>query len=112
MVEVRLMQRQDRSLYYEVLVRSRVRPDLKAKGIHEFGQDVESTEGQKLGLLAGALAEHLCLQYSDTLEPSNCARAAINAHRELMAENPHVRMGDELPRDADKSIAATVARKR
>ena len=114
MVEVRLMQRTDKSLYFEVLVSSNVRnmPQLKAKGIHEFGQDASSTEGQKLGLLAGALAEGLCERYGDTLEPSNCARAAIEAHSDLMRENPHVRMGDELSRDADAAIAATVARKR
>ena len=114
MVEVRLMQRTDRTLYFEVLVNSNVRsvPQLKAKGIHEHGQDETSTEGQKLGLLAGALAEGLCERYGDTLDPGACARAAIDAHRELMNENPHVRMGDELPRDADSAIAATVARKR
>ena len=114
MVEVRLMQRNDKSFYFEVLVSSNVRnmPQLKAKGIHEFGLDTASTEAQKLGLLAGALAEGLCERYGDTLEPSACARAAVELHHDLMDENPHIRMGDELPRDADAAIAATVARKR
>lgn len=107
MVEVRLMRRvTDRNYYLEVLVQSRVKPHLKLKGIQEM-----PTTPQKVGILAGALAEELCHRYSDTLEPSDVARAAAAAHMELMADTPQAAWGDEAPREADKYIAARLARK-
>ncbi|RKZ20175.1 hypothetical protein DRQ50_00015 [bacterium] len=111
MVEVRLNQRTDLTFYYDVLVHSNVKPGLRMKGIHEAFKDDASTEAQRLGLLAGGLAELLCDRYGDTIEPSACARAAVTAHQELLAENPHIGIGDEAPRDADSSIAATLARR-
>ena len=109
MVEVRLMQRGNRSMYYEVLVSSAVKcdPQLKLKGIVEF---TNGREGQKVGWLAGAMAETLCERYSDALDPSECASAGAKAHAELMTENPHVSMGDELPREADGLIRTGLAR--
>lgn len=113
MVELRLMQRpNDKSLYYEVLVASEVMAarGLKLKGIQEFEKEPAEITRQRLGLLAGALAEELCARYSDTLEPSACAKAIMESHRELMAEHPHVNWGDEAPRAADRSISTGVAR--
>lgn len=113
MVEIRLNQRpSDHTLYYEVLVSSQVRcvPQLKNKGILEFMKEPRERTRQKVGLLAGALAEDLCDRYSDTLDPGSCAKAAMDCLDELMSENPHVGWGDEAPRDADRAIAATVAK--
>jgi hypothetical protein len=101
------MQRTDRTLYYEVKVRSVVRPRLRTVGILEFG----ATPGQ-LGVLAGALAEGLCEKYHDTLEPSAAARTAEQLARELAEENPHVYRGDAAPRATDTARAASLARER
>jgi len=107
-IDLRLMQRQDKTLYFELRVRSRVNPRLKLLGIQEFES---GNQAQKIGILAGAMAEELCEGHQDTLEPSAAARAAMEAYKELMAENPHIRMGYEEPREADKHIhAARVAR--
>ena len=79
MVEVRLKQRADKTMYYEVLVSSQVRtnPQLKNKGILEFERGAEERTRQKLGMLAGALAEDLCEKYGDTLDPSDVANAVM-----------------------------------
>jgi hypothetical protein len=50
------------------------------------------------------MAEQLCEQYEDTLEPSNVARVVAEAHEEVRRENPHVFLGDEPPRSADSLI--------
>ena len=83
-----------------------VRPRLRKVGILEFG----ATPGQ-LGALAGAMAELLCEQYHDTLEPSAAARAAEQLAREMAEENPHVYRGDAAPRASDKVRAANLARR-
>lgn len=108
MVEVRLMKRQDRSYYYEVLVSSatRRRPQLKVKGILEA-----PTSAQQVGVLAGALAEILCERYDDRLEPSEVAHAAANTFSEL-PPTPVALLGDELPRERDSAIAASLAKRR
>jgi hypothetical protein len=109
MVEVRLMQRQDHSLYFEVLVNSRVKtnPQMKMKGILEH----PDTTKQKVGLLAGALAEELCERHGSDVDPSEAARYGMEAYRELLMDNPHVAPGDELPREYDRAISAGVARR-
>jgi hypothetical protein len=104
-VTLGLFQRENKTLYWELSVRSEVKPRVLKIGIMEFGGNTEK-ERQQLGVLGGALAEELCEQYNDTLEPSGVARATMEAHKELLAENPHIRMGDEAPRAADKIIAA------
>ncbi|KPJ90657.1 MAG: hypothetical protein AMS18_10285 [Gemmatimonas sp. SG8_17] len=111
-VEVRLMKRvQNGSYYFSVLVPSKVKPRLFKQGIVEFER---RDQAQVVGALAGALAEELCDQYNDKLDPSSCAHSAMDAYVELMAENPSIMFGDELPRATDKFIdAATgVARNR
>lgn len=67
-----------------VKVFSKVRPglfrwsDIKVSGRSE-------TEMQSLcGMVAGTLAEQLCALYSDTVEPSECAKAAGQHFRELV----------------------------
>jgi len=57
-----------------------------------------ANERQKVGVLAGAIAEELCEAYSDTLEPSAVARAAMELHGELMADPRVFGMGDEPER--------------
>lgn len=96
------MQRRDRTIYLQVDVRSEVRPYLLKRGIVEHGEHSQAKEQQVVGALAGALAELLCSEYGDTIEPSGAARAAMEAYRELIAENPILQRGDELPRDADR----------
>lgn len=109
MVEVRMMKRVDDGTYYlEVLVSSqtRVRPQLKNKGIVEL----KDANEQVVGVLAGALAEQLCDRYNDTVEPSQAAKDAMEAYRELMAENPVVRLGDDEAREYDRAISAGLAK--
>jgi hypothetical protein len=95
------MRRPDRSVYLEIFVRSEIRPWLLKKGIVEHGAVTQMKERQGIGTLAGAMAEELCEQYADSLEPSAVARAAMDCYDELVAENPVLKLGDELPRDAD-----------
>lgn len=106
MIELSLKQRPDKTVYYEVKVRSEVKPYLKCVGI------VEHKEGDnnihRVGLLAGALAEQLCEKYDDTLDPGNVYLTCVEFYRQMMS-NPQVQPGNELPRDADKYIG--VARK-
>jgi hypothetical protein len=102
-VEIRIMRRPDKTLYFEVLVRSVVKPMLKNKGILEFERGIN--QRGVIGTLAGALAEALCEKYSDTLDPSTVAATAEKAYARLMSENPTVfGIGDELPRAADTRL--------
>lgn len=94
------MQRSNRSVYLEVRVRSEAKPNLLKVGMIEHGEHSQSKEAQLVGALAGALAEVLCEEYSDTIEPSAVARTAISAYQEMVAENPVLAHGEELPLDA------------
>lgn len=91
-VEVQLMQRLDKTLYFQVFVSSEIRPGLMSTSTLEFEN---SSQAQHIGILVGSLAEYLCEKYSDTIEPSACAREGIQIYQELIAENPHVMLGDE-----------------
>lgn len=104
MVEIKAKMRNSGSIYMEVWVRSSVRPELLAMGIIEHGEHTKLKERQLVGALAGAIAENLCAKYRDTLEPSAVARAAISAYDEVVAENPVLQRGDELPRYADRDF--------
>lgn len=102
-VEIRIMRRPNKTLYFEVLVRSNIKPMLKNKGILEFERGIN--QRGTVGILAGALAEQLCERYGDTLDPSTVAATAERAYARLMAENPAVfGIGDELPRAADARL--------
>jgi hypothetical protein len=97
-IKVRLMQRRaDSSYYFEVRVRSVVKPNLIRIGIVEYREDARIP--QKIAALAGALAEELDERYHDTIEPSAAAATALECYRELMAK-PYVNEGTEPPRDA------------
>ena len=100
-VEINAMRRTDRSVYLEIFVRSAIRPNLLKKGIIEHGRVTQMKECQGVGTLAGAMAEELCAQYNDTLDLSSVARAAMDCYNEMVAENPILKLGGELPRDAD-----------
>jgi len=93
-------------MYYEVLVRSVVKPMLKNKGIMEFER---GNQQGAIGILAGALAEEFCDRYGDTLQPEAAAAAAERAYDRLMAilmgvKPPTPRLGDEAPRAADITL--------
>ena len=96
-VRINARQRADTSIYWEVMVRSGVRPRLLKVGILEFER---RDQAEKIMVLAGALAEELCEQYHDTLDPGSVARAARDCYRELLSENMVLQPGFELPRDA------------
>lgn len=98
------MRQADGSIYLEVWVRSAVRPVLSKMGILEHGEHTQLRERQLVGALAGAMAEELCAQYRDTLEPSAVARAAMEVYDEMVAEQPVLQRGDELPRYADRNF--------
>ena len=102
MIQLRLMQRDDKTLYFEMKVRSEVKPTVKVMGILEAAD----AKPQTIAALGGALAETLCEKYADTLDPSTVATAAVVTYRELISENPHIFLGHEAPRAADKEIAA------
>ena len=102
-VGVRALQRTDGSIYLEVGVRSVTRPSIRKWGIIEHREHSPQAERQKVGVLAGALAELLCRDFRDTLEPSGAARAALEAYDEMVAETPSLQRGNELPRSADKN---------
>ena len=88
--EIRLMQRLDKSYYFELKVRSEKQPKVKSLGILE----ADDADTVKVGALAAAMAEELCEKYSDTLDPAFVARQAARAYVELGAENPTVHAGD------------------
>lgn len=96
-VRINARQRADRSIYWEVMVRSRLMPRLLKVGIIEFEK---RDQANKIMVLAGALAEELCEQYKDTLDPGSVARTARDCYRELLPENMILQPGFELPRDA------------
>lgn len=100
-VELTLFQRTDKTCYWELKVHCQVRPGLKSVGVLEH---TRVSQRQHLGTLGGAMAEELCEKYSDTLEPSAVAKAAMEAYDELVATTPTVEFGEELPRAADKYI--------
>ena len=106
-VEVRLMKRMPcpkgvNPYYFEVFVRSSVRRFHKMKGIWEHERRDQT---QEIGILAGHLAEEMAERYGESkLDPSDCARAAMQAYVEIMREHPHVNAGVELPRYADHVI--------
>lgn len=104
LVELRLYRRKNGSRYYIVAVRSEKNPVLKKLGMLEHG--MYSNERGALGILAGALAEQLCAEYADTLNPSDAARAAERAYVRLMnAQRIKIDPGEEPPRDADRALA-------
>lgn len=70
---------------------------LKLIGIMEAGTG-DKMERAKVGVLAGALAEDLCKRFKDKIDPSAAARAAEEAHRELVAEMTAL-PGEEAPRE-------------
>ena len=92
--EIRLMRRVDQSYYFELKVRSEVKPLVKALGILE----AKEADAVKVAALAGALAEHLCEKYSDKLNPEFVARQAYTAYIELMSDTPSAILGDIAPR--------------
>lgn len=103
-VEIRIKRRPDKTMYYEVLVSSVVKPGLKNKGILEFSR---SNQKKEVAVLAGALAEDFCDKYNDTADPRDAFLAAERAYDKVMAlllgsgTAPTPQLGDEQSRDAD-----------
>ena len=110
-VKVRLLQRADKTHYWEVSVRSKKYPRLLSKGIWEWARNDQAHE---VGILAGAMAEQLAAKYKDTrMDPDSCYHDARRIYKAIRARNNQLYgMGDELPRSADKVIASRVARNR
>lgn len=91
-VELNLMQRPNGTQYFEVWVRSSIKPELRRGSIIE--RDFRASTA--IEILAGALAEDLAESYNDSaLDPSEVARFAREAWRELDAENPIPALGTE-----------------
>lgn len=83
-VELRLMQRVDRSQYIEVWVRSHAKPWIKQGTIVERAQG----SSRKVVLAAGALAEALCDKYGDDRDSTVVAHLAQEAINEMTFDNP------------------------
>ena len=102
-VEVSAMQRDDKSIYFQITVWGAQFFRSAMQGIVEFG--AERRENAVM-TVAGALAEELCERLGDTqLDPDKAAHTALAAYRELMAGNPHLLPGDEAPREYDRAIS-------
>lgn len=89
MVELHLMQRQDKTQYFEVWIRS---------GIHRKGSIIERDfqERMRIEVLAGAIAEDMAESFNDSdMDPSECARRAVEAYLEISLDNPRPVLGDE-----------------
>jgi hypothetical protein len=83
-----MQRRVDRTYYYEVRVRSIVRPNLIRIGI------VNQRDEHLIAAVAGAIAEELNERYGDMIEPSAVARTAQSLFHDLM-QFPTVEEGDE-----------------
>ncbi len=76
-------------------VYSVVRPGLIKRGVVELGKLGAERTRQQCGIVAAMMAEELCEQHNDNLDPSAIARAALQAFRELKAENQTIPWGDD-----------------
>lgn len=92
-VRIRLCRRPDGTHYWQISVRSIVRPTLLRNGIIEAA----AANSQLVGCLAGALAEELCERYNDKLDPSSVANTATQLFQQLQQRNPEARPGYEPP---------------
>ncbi len=97
-VEIVACQRTDRSIYLEVSVRSVLRPNHLLMGILEHDEITDNA----LMVLAGALAEELCVRFGDTVDPDIVAHTAVACYHEMVEENVVLQPGNELPRYADR----------
>lgn len=92
--ELKLMQREDRTQYFELWVRS------ESQQHRLFGTIVERgfNEPTMIEMAAGALAEEVCEKCSDDkLDPSFVSRQALDAYHQLNLTNPNAQLGDEAP---------------
>lgn len=87
-------------------MRCLTRPRIIKVGIVEFGKESTARTRLQVEVLAGALAEMLCEQYGDMLDPDEVARGAGQVFQDTMDANPHAQPGYELPRDADRHPGA------
>ena len=69
----------------EVEVHSRIKPDLHRVGRIPLEHGEQRT-ARHVGATAGSIAEDLCRDYGDTLDPSEIAGLAMEAFRECMAK--------------------------
>lgn len=92
-VELKLMQRTDKTQYFEVWVRSEIKPSLRRGTVVERDFRAET----KIEICAGAIAEEMCEAFDDTLDPGEVARQAKLAFLELNNENPRPVLGSEAP---------------
>lgn len=97
-VAIRLMQRIDKSQYFEICVSS----DRTFKGPHNRPQlrsivERDFSAEAKIEVLAGALAEDLCERFGSTLDPGEVAKTARSVFLDLNNENPRPMLGDEAP---------------
>lgn len=102
-VEIKVMQRTDRTLYYEIEVRSVTKPQSLFQGILEVGKN--TNEEKAVMILAGAMAEEIAARLGDNqIDPGKIASTAGICYRELHQENPHILAGNEMPRYADSRV--------
>lgn len=69
----------------EVEVHSRIKPDLHRVGRIRLDHG-EQRMARYVGATAGSIAEDLCSDYGDTLDPGEIAGLAMEAFRECMAK--------------------------
>ena len=82
-IEVGLFERPNRTRFYRVSLRSRLKPGRISQGSVEIDADRIEYQIQCMG---GALAEHQYTQYGDSYDPDECAQLALEAYKELEAQ--------------------------
>lgn len=95
-VEIKLMERKDRSQYFEIWVRSaKLHRGMRIRNGTIVERDFNAEV--KIEAAAGAIAESIAEKYDDPIDPGEIARAARTAFLELNHENPKPILGDEDP---------------
>lgn len=86
LITVDLFKRPNNTFFMRVQLRSNVRPEILSR--HEIDLDKHTNEAdfiREVEIGAGALAEHQQVMYGDAHDPSECAKAAVEAAKEILA---------------------------
>lgn len=84
-LEIKLMERRDRTRFLEVRLASSIRPGVIAT-TQVNDQGAEDRTGQAVLAAGGALAEYLGRSYGDSFNAGDIAREARELYRELMSD--------------------------
>ena len=83
-LEVQIWSRPNKTRFIKVILRSKIKPELLS--CNQLDLEPTSAMPAKVGILAGALAEHQCEFYGDTHEPTEIAQFAMEAFSESLLD--------------------------